>query len=403
MLFHISNKVFIHVDCDSFFASCEVLKNPSLQWKYVCVGQEIVIACTYNCKKLWVKTWTPVWEARKILKNKWIFLWLDHAFYCEVSNKVFEYLKQNTLNIEPFSIDEAFCEITWLPELFWLSLEWFIKKLQNDILKNIWIPVSIWCAETHIKAKIFSKINKPFWIYIWFDKDREKELFQKLELSKIPFIGRKQDAKLHSKAPTIYDFIRLWFWYLKKEIGKTATDLRLELLWVNAFIVRKNKNEKSISRSRSFNKNITNDKNFLLNQAKIHFERLFEEITDKNIEIKSISLLLRTKEFSTLIFEFKMQEYSNIRNELFKNLFELFEKNYDENILYRSVWVIMSDFRNYLPRQTSIFELQKHTKDQNYILSKTINSINEKFWTRKISFWTSLLESNEKYKIVIRK
>jgi nucleotidyltransferase/DNA polymerase involved in DNA repair len=47
------------------------------------------------------------------------------------------YLKENTLKSEPFSIDEAFCEITGLPELYKLSLDDYIKKLQKDVTKNI--------------------------------------------------------------------------------------------------------------------------------------------------------------------------------------------------------------------------------------------------------------------------
>ena len=50
MKFKVSQKLYIHVDCDCFFASCEVLRNPQLQNKFVCVGGDIVIACTYNAK-----------------------------------------------------------------------------------------------------------------------------------------------------------------------------------------------------------------------------------------------------------------------------------------------------------------------------------------------------------------
>ena len=85
MKFKTSNKLFAHIDCDSFFASCEVLKNPQLQGKYVCVWNEIIIACTYNVKKLWIKCWTPVWEAKKILGNAWVFLWVDIVYYSEIS------------------------------------------------------------------------------------------------------------------------------------------------------------------------------------------------------------------------------------------------------------------------------------------------------------------------------
>lgn len=161
MLFKKSNKVFIHVDYDSFFASCEILRNPSLKWKFVCVWWDIIIACTYNCKALWIKTWTPIWEAKRILRDKWVYFTPDHAYYEENSQKIFKYLESNTLSLEPFSIDEAFCEITGIPEYYKI--------------------------DTCIKAKIYSKINKPFGIYIGFNQERKISLFKKLEVSKIPF------------------------------------------------------------------------------------------------------------------------------------------------------------------------------------------------------------------------
>jgi nucleotidyltransferase/DNA polymerase involved in DNA repair len=47
------------------------------------------------------------------------------------------FLRKNTLKVEPFSIDEAFCEITGLAELYKLSLEDYIKKLKSEIIKYI--------------------------------------------------------------------------------------------------------------------------------------------------------------------------------------------------------------------------------------------------------------------------
>lgn len=391
MLFKTSKKVFIHIDCDSFFASCEILKNPNLKNKYVCVWQEIVIASTYNCKKLWITTWTPVWQAREILGNKWLFLSIDHAFYEQISKKLFEYLKSYVLSIEIFSIDEAFCEITWLDEYHKMSLEKYLKTIQENILKDVWIPVSIWCADTRIKAKIYSKINKPFWIYVWFDIKKEKKLFQDLEVWKIPFIWKKLQEKLKYKAPNIYDFIKLWFWYLKQNIWKNATDLWLELVWVNAFCVRWNKDAKSISRSRSFNKSLTNNFDFLLSQLNIHFNYIFEDITGKNLEIKQVCLMLRKKSFETLYFPYHFEEHTNNRKEIYKILKNLLIKYYDKDVLYRSVWVVFSDFKSYLPRQISIFDKPIKSKDNNYILYKTINKINSKYHNHKVSFWTELL------------
>ena len=182
MLFKTSKEIFIHVDCDCFFASCEILRNPSLKGKKVCVGWEIIIAWSYEAKALWIKTWTPIWEAKRILWKGAYYFIPDHNYYTEISDKIMDYLKENTLKIEPYSIDEAFCLVTGLAEMNKISLWKYIRNLQKDIFKNIWIPVSIWVANTRIKAKIYSKLNKPYGIYIWYNKKQEKELFQELAI-----------------------------------------------------------------------------------------------------------------------------------------------------------------------------------------------------------------------------
>lgn len=404
MLFKTSNKIFIHLDCDSFFASCEVLKNPALKNKYVCVGKEIVIACTYNCKALGVKTGTPVWQAKKMLKNRGLFLSIDHQYYEEISQKIFAYLKPYVLTLEPFSIDEAFCEITGLPEYYEMDIEDYIYMIQKKILQDIGIPVSIWCAQTRIKAKIYSKINKPFWIYIGFDTQEEKELFEKLEFGKIPFIWRKSQEKLKYKIKTIADLLHLWFWEVKKYLWKSGTDLWLELMWVNAFHLRKSDSEvKSISRSRSFNKTITNDKTFLLSQLHIHFERVFEDIIEKNLEIKTLSIMLRTKEFQTFYFTYHFPTFTCDRTLLHSVAVRLLEKSYDNSLLYRSVGIVFLDFKSFLPRQMNIFEAPLRNKEQNFELYKTIAGINKKIGTHKISFGTTLLWAGDDTKLYLVK
>lgn len=403
MLLRKSKKVFIHLDCDSFFASCEILKNPSLKQKFVCVWWEIIVACTYNCKALGIKTGTPIWEAKKILKWNWVFLSGDHSYYEQISDQLFDYLRNKVISLEPFSIDEAFCEITGLPELYKLSLLQYLKNLQSDILKEIWIPVSIWCAETHIKAKIYSKINKPYWIYIWFDLEREIGLYKELSVWKIPFIWKSSQNKLKYDAKTVYDFVSLWFWELKNRFGKNATDLWLELTWVNAFIVRKSPEIKSMSRSRSFNHSMTSNKDFLLQELYRHFEWLFERLTEKNFETKWVSILLRTKSFQTLIFDFHLPEHSNNRSTLLNISISLLENNFDKSIIYRSVWVIFSKLRSYLPEQKNIFDKSLRWKSNNYKLYKTIENLNNRFWNHKITFWTHLLWMWKDLDLALRK
>ncbi|MFK7779709.1 MAG: hypothetical protein QM490_01050 [Candidatus Gracilibacteria bacterium] len=403
MKFNKSKKLFAHIDCDSFFAECEIYKNPKLKNEYVIVGNEIVIACNYKTKALGIKTGTPIWEAKRILKDNGVFLPSDHRYYTFISDRLMLYLKENTLCIEPFSIDEAFCEITGLAEMNKISLIDYAKKLQIDILKNVGVPVSIGISNTRIKAKIFSKINKPFGVYISTNTIQDKNIFTSLPLSIVPYIGAKTQAKFKYSCDNVYDFINLGYWKLKKIIGKNATDLRLELSGVNAFVVKKNHSVKSMSRGRSFNKNITNNKDYLKNQLILNFNRLYEEFVNKGFELKTISIFLRDKSLYTHIYNYSFLEHTYLRSKILKIILELFEENYNNNILYRSTGVVFSNFISYKPYQSSIFDKPLRDKINHLKLAKTINRINNKYGSHKIGFGTYLLGEKSLVKLGIRK
>jgi nucleotidyltransferase/DNA polymerase involved in DNA repair len=394
MRFKTSKKTYIHVECDSFFASCEIMRNPKLKESYVCVGWDIIVACCYKSKAVGIGVGTPVWEAKRILKDKWVFLWTDISFYTKISEHIMELLRQETLYIEEFSIDEAFCEISGIPEYFKISTFQFAQNLQNKILKEIGIPVSIWIANTRIKSKIFSTVKKPFGIF-YPDVLEEKDIFEKLPLKRIPFVWKSSQNKLAYKSKSILDFLHLWFWQIKKELWKTWANLWLELMWIDVYIVKKSKTIKSISRTRSFNHRITNNKDFLYQQILINFERAFEVLYDNNLEIAEVGIMFRDKEFKLEYIFMKIPKYSNNHEEILKDVLIWFNKLYSENRNCRSTGIYFHKLRNYLPKQASLFDPILRNKDQNYELTKKIQEINKSLWSHKITFWTSLLGKGE--------
>jgi nucleotidyltransferase/DNA polymerase involved in DNA repair len=395
MRFKTSNKTYIHVDCDSFFASCEILRNPRLKNKYVCVWGDIIVACCYKCKAVGIWVWTPVWEAKRILKDKWVFLWTDIAFYTKISEDIIEYLRENTCSMEQFSIDEAFCDITWIPEYLKISTHDFLLKIQKEILDDIWIPISIWCANTRIKAKIFSPVNKPYGICFPDHQEDENILFAKLALKKIPFIWKSSQEKLKYQSKSIKDFMHIWFRKLKETLGKNWANLWLELMWIDVYIVKKSKQIKSISRTRSFNHRITTNKEYLREQILINFERAFEVLYDNNLEIAEVWIMFRDKSFKQEYVFIKIPAYSNNHSEILQKIIFWFEALYSWERQCRSTGVFFHKLRNYLPKQASLFDPVLRNKDQNYELTKKIQEINKSLGSHKITFWTSLLGKGE--------
>ena len=113
MKFRCSKQLWFHVDCDSFFAACEILRRPEIRDKYVCVGGDIIVAASYNAKYLGIKTGTPIWEARRMLPiDKSYFFPPDIPYYASISDKLMNILMNYSEKVEVFSIDEAFCNVS---------------------------------------------------------------------------------------------------------------------------------------------------------------------------------------------------------------------------------------------------------------------------------------------------
>jgi len=380
MILKTSKHIYAHIDCDSFFASCEILNNLKLKNKYVCVGEEIIVAATYNAKKLWVKVGTPIWEARKILQHKNAhFCGVHMSLYKNISVKLMNYLRKNTLDVRIFSIDEAFVEITGLAEMHKVSLEEYLWKLQQDILKNIWIPVSIWVSNTRLKAKIFSKVQKPFWICIGIDIEQEREIFTKLSFREIPFIGSKTSKKLDFHISHIQDYIDIGYFEIVRRFWKNGGKIWLELRGVSSMNFLPKSLQKSSWRARGFNREMTSNQQILLQKIQSNLERLCDDLYIKWCEIWDISLLLIDSNWKSYKLRTSFQAYTSDRAEIFSQLKKLFSELYIPNILYRKTWVFTSQIQSIHHKQLSLFQGENTHHNMNLKIEDLLHDVQEKY------------------------
>jgi len=91
-----------------------------------------------------------------------------------------------------------------------------------------------------------------------------------------------------------------------------------------------------MSRGRSFNHHITNNKSYLKTQLIKNFSILYEEFISKEIELRSVSIFMRDKSLFTHMFSINFADYTYVRSNILKAVLYLFENNFDESILYRS-------------------------------------------------------------------
>jgi len=152
-------------DMNAFYASVHQAMDPELRGKPVIVGGDpakrhgIVLAASYEAKARGVKTGIGVWDARDLCPDA-IFLKPRPASYVNFSARIIRIMKDFSPMIEPFSIDEAFMDVSGCGNLFGSSLD-IAAKLKKRIKEEVGVLCSVGVGPNKLLAKMGAGLQKP--------------------------------------------------------------------------------------------------------------------------------------------------------------------------------------------------------------------------------------------------
>lgn len=137
-----------------------------------------------------------------------------------MSDRVMEILAEESNDMEIFSIDEAFIDIT---DSRLKTTEDYKERalyIQKRIFNETGISVSVGVAPTRLLAKIFAPMNKPKGVFVELDPNKIDETIMSLPITYIPFISHRWASRLGSGCRTIGDFMRRDEKYIDHIMGK---------------------------------------------------------------------------------------------------------------------------------------------------------------------------------------
>src|SRR5512135_183313 len=154
-------RAIMHIDADAFFASCEQAIHPELRGRPVITGKErgIVAAASYEAKACGVQRGVRLWDVKKLCPDA-VILPSDYETYSLFSVRMFEILRRFSPDVEEYSIDEAFVDLTGLRRAYHGPYGLIAKKMQKIIEKELGLSVSVGVSLSKVLAKIGSKHRK---------------------------------------------------------------------------------------------------------------------------------------------------------------------------------------------------------------------------------------------------
>ncbi len=289
------------IDCNAFYVSCERLFNPKIRKKPVVVlsnNDGCIISRSNEAKSLGIKMGEPYFKAKEIIvKNKVQVFSSNYSLYGDISRRVMRTLKRFNSDIEVYSIDEAFLDLSNFSDE---EVENVGHEIRSVVLQWTGIPTSIGIAKTKTLSKVANHIakKKKSGVTSLIGIENIDPILEKVEINDVWGVGRQLTKFFHKNG--IYNARQLknksntW---IKKNSNVLSSRTAMELKGISCIDLETTSSKrKSCVVSRSFGKRVENFQelkeaiaNYCLNAS--------EKIRSESLVAKSITIFIRTSPF----------------------------------------------------------------------------------------------------------
>ncbi|HEX6844078.1 MAG TPA: DNA polymerase IV [Actinomycetota bacterium] len=293
---------FLHVDLDAFYASVEVLKDPSLRGKPVVVGgagaRGVVASASYEARAFGIRSAMPAVRARRLCPDA-IFLPGDFEAYRTHSNRFREVLLAHTPLVEPISLDEAFLDVGGATRLFG-DPPAIAAKIRADVEREVGVTCSVGVAATKFVAKLGSDLCKPNGM-LHVRAEDTLDFLEPLPVGRLWGVGEKTGDLLGRLAiRTVGDLARTPRPVLERLVGEAAAAHLSDLAHgIDEREVVPYEAPKSVSHEETFERDLDDDTEIL--RELLHLAgRVAARLREDGYRARTVTLKARLASFATL-------------------------------------------------------------------------------------------------------
>ena len=330
------DRIILHCDCNSFYASVETVLRPELAAVPMAVAGDptnrhgIILAKNELAKKYQIQTAETIWSARRKCPDL-VLVPPHHDLYHEYYEKINRIYLEYTDLVEPFSIDESFLDVTHSLHLFGLTPRELADTLRRRVREELNITISVGVSFCKVFAKLGSDYKKPDATTVIMREDVPGIVYP-LPVSALLFVGKKSAATLEQYSiRTCGDLAQYDRDFLVKILGKFGESLYTDIQCLDTDPVRSfydKREAKSIGNSITFRQNLSGEAdiragiNTLADSVATRLRRAHKKCT-------VLQVTIRDPDFKQLQRQRKLDTPTHLQREIASVAMDLVRANWD--------------------------------------------------------------------------
>lgn len=396
-----TNRRILHIDLDAFYCAVEEQRDPTLKGKPFAVGgrpdqRGVVASCSYAARKYGVRSAMPMAQAVKICPEL-IIVRGHYRDYGDASRQVMDYLRGLTSQVEQISIDEAFLDITKLPN----SSESIATKIRSYIASEFNLPCSIGIASNKLVAKTATdygkiqkgKANKPPNAIQIVLPGEEKQFLAPLPVDALWGVGPKTAEKLQEMGISkIGELTTIPESELRERFGKWGYALSQRARGIDERPISIKHTAKSVSQETTFAKDVR-ELNTLLETIDRLSRQISKRLVKKHTQGTTIRIKLRWSNFDTITRQLTLNQPTNQHETIRSAAENLFKKAWEKGEPVRLIGVGISGLA---PEQLLLWDHQPNVKgsESDTHLSSAISNLRQKYGDDIVKWGQDINEEN---------
>jgi DNA polymerase V len=292
------------VDCNNFYVSCERVFRPDLIGKPVAVlsnNDGCVVARSKEVKDLGVKMGVPLFQIQQLVNQHQIQLFSsNYTLYADMSSRVMSTLEGFAPNMEVYSIDEAFLDLSGVCQQDPIAYGHLIRK---SVVRATGIPVCVGMGPTKTLAKLANfaakKWCKTGGVLDLSDSVRREKLMRLVPVAEVWGIGSRTTLKLKQLGiNSVWDLAAQSSQRIQSQFSIVVAKTVMELNGIPCFQLEEmTANKQQIVCSRSFGRRLTDYKELF--EALAEFcSRAAEKLRRQYSVTGCMTIFIRTSPFN---------------------------------------------------------------------------------------------------------